>query len=433
MARAMKDSGIPWIGEIPEGWSVRKLKSLARIQTGNTPPKSDQETYYSDEGGYLWIKPENLGSANPIESTSEYLTKKGIDMARTFPPKTIYVCCIASIGNTGYCLEEAACNQQINGLVFYEDYYWKYGYYVTLSQKEEYILNSCGNVILIINTEKQKNLFLPYPPFNTQKRIASLLDAECTRIDAIIEKTRASIEEYKRLKQAVITEAVTKGIRPGREMKDSGIAWIGEIPEEWGTNKIKYISSEVGDGLHAAPEFSEDGDYYFINGNNLGEKQIKIKENTNSVSKTEYSKYNQPTLCANAILIALNGTYGLVSFYNHEKVMLGKSAGFINLFQIINRDYVRYALLSDYSKKQMDDSLAGTTIANVSLRTVRNLIITWPSNDEQIEISTYLDTKTKEFDDLLARKTEFISELESYKKSIIYEYVTGKKEVRCGK
>ena len=200
-------------------------------------------------------------------------------------------------------------------------------------------------------------------------------------------------------------------------------------------NKVKLIDicDDLSDGLHAAPEFSEDGDYYFINGNNLGEKQIKIKENTNSVSKTEYSKYNQPTLCANAILIALNGTYGLVSFYNHEKVMLGKSAGFINLFQIINRDYVRYALLSDYSKKQMDDSLAGTTIANVSLRTVRNLIITWPSNDEQIEISTYLDTKTKEFDDLLARKTEFISELESYKKSIIYEYVTGKKEVRCGK
>ncbi len=109
--------------------------------------------------------------------------------------------------------------------------------------------------------------------------------------------------------------------------------------------------------------------------------------------------------------------------------MLGKSAGYINLFPTIERNYVRYALLSDYSKRQMDDSLAGTTIANVSLRTIRNISIAWPSEIEQEEISRYLNAKCFELDRLLTGKTQLINELESYKKSLIYEYVTGKKEV----
>ncbi|MBQ3707370.1 MAG: restriction endonuclease subunit S [Clostridia bacterium] len=429
MARAMKDSGIPWIGEIPEEWDINTVfqiftqvknknsdlseTNLLSLSYGKIKRKSIETT----EG----LLPESFDGYNIIE-------KDDIVLRLTDLQNDQRSLRVGISGERG--IVTSAYVTLRNRSISLPRYLYYYLHSFDISKG---FYGMGGGIRQGINWDGLKWIKVLSPSVEEQHHIVSFLDAECARIDAVIEKTRASIEEYKKLKQAVITEAVTKGIRPGRKMKDSGIEWIGEIPEEWGTNKIKYISSEVGDGLHAAPEFSEDGDYYFINGNNLGKKQIKIKENTNSVSKTEYSKYNQPTLCANAILIALNGTYGLVSFYNHEKVMLGKSAGFINLFQIINRDYVRYALLSDYSKKQMDDSLAGTTISNVSLRTVRNLIITWPSNDEQIEISTYLDTKTKEFDDLLARKTEFISELESYKKSIIYEYVTGKKEVRCGK
>ena len=430
MARAMKDSGIPWIGEIPEGWKIIRTKKRFTTHKDVVGDRADDYERLALTLGGVIKRPKDDAVGLQPEAFNGYqilreneLVFKLIDLANVATSRVGYSPYIGLVSPAYIILTPREKSES------------RYGEYYFLSLWQREVFNHMGDDGVRSSLNASDLLNVPYlaVSLDEQHRIVTFLDSECSRIDAVIEKTRASIEEYKKLKQAVITEAVTKGIRPGRKMKDSGVAWIGEIPEEWGTNKIKYISSEVGDGLHAAPEFSEDGDYYFINGNNLGEKQIKIKENTNSVSKTEYSKYNQPTLCANAILIALNGTYGLVSFYNHEKVMLGKSAGFINLFQIINRDYVRYALLSDYSKKQMDDSLAGTTIANVSLRTVRNLIITWPSNDEQIEISTYLVTKTKEFDDLLARKTEFISELESYKKSIIYEYVTGKKEVRCGK
>lgn len=437
MAREMKDSGIAWIGEIPREWDTIKIKYTSWLK-GRIGWQGLTTAEYVDEGPYLvtgtdfsagvvdWNKCVHISKERylmdsdiQIREGDLLITKDGtvgkVAIARNCPPEVSLNSGVMLIRNTGD-----------------YKYFDKYLFYVLTSDEfwRWYILSQTGqSTIKHLYQEQFYNFEFTFPKYNEQRRIADFLDAECARIDAVIEQTRASIEEYKKLKQSVITQAVTKGIRPNRKMKDSGIEWIGEIPEEWKTTKIKYISSGVGDGLHAAPEFIENGLYYFINGNNLGDKEIRIKENTNSVSEEEYSKYNQPVLCTNAILIALNGTYGLVSFYNGEKIMLGKSAGYINLFPTIERNYVRYALLSDYSKRQMDDSLAGTTIANVSLRTIRNISIAWPSEIEQEEISRYLDAKCFELDRLLTGKTQLINELESYKKSLIYEYVTGKKEV----
>ncbi|MBR6386938.1 MAG: restriction endonuclease subunit S, partial [Thermoguttaceae bacterium] len=239
--RKMKDSGIPWIGEIPISWTVRRLKNVATVQTGSTPSKTMQTSYYSDTSGLPWIKPENLGINTPISETAEYLTHEGKVSARLFPPNTVYVCCIGSIGKTGYSFTEASCNQQVNAIVFL-NMFWKYGYYVTIAQESEYLSNASGNVVKILNSETQKNIVFPYPSLKEQRNIANFLDAECARIDAIIEQTRATVEEYKKLKQSIITQAVTKGIRPNRPMKDSGIEWIGEIPEEWEVQRFKNVT-----------------------------------------------------------------------------------------------------------------------------------------------------------------------------------------------
>jgi len=253
MARKMKDSGIEWIGEIPEGWEVAPLKRFASIQTGNTPTKTSDSNYYASTG-IPWIKPDNLGYSHSISKTSEYLTSEGALCARIMPPNTVYVCCIGSLGKVGYSSISCACNQQINALIFNDLMFWKYGYYLTIAQESQYLLFGNGNVLQIINSTSQGNIACVLPPLENQHLIACYLDSVCSDIEVLISKTRSSIEEYKKLKQAVITQAVTKGVRGEREMKNSGNPWFGQIPTDWKLSRVGlHFSIILGKMLCNAP------------------------------------------------------------------------------------------------------------------------------------------------------------------------------------
>uniref|UniRef100_UPI00140A8CF6 restriction endonuclease subunit S n=1 Tax=Enterocloster aldenensis TaxID=358742 RepID=UPI00140A8CF6 len=155
-----------------------------------------------------------------------------------------------------------------------------------------------------------------------------------------------------------------------------------------------------------------------------------FKDGTNTVSDEELSNYKLPLLTENTVFITLNGaTYGKTSFYQGEKVLLGKSAGYITFNQSENKEYLRYYLQSNVAKLIMDLSLLGSTIANVSLRTLNNFIIPYPSQSEQLDIVNYLNSKCKLLDENIVKKQKIIERLQEYKKSLIYEVVTGKKEV----
>ena len=263
-----------------------------------------------------------------------------------------------------------------------------------------------------------------------QQKIASYLDRKCTQIDILIANQQQQIEKLKAYKQSVITETVTKGLDSDVAMKDSGIEWIGEIPEHCSLVPMKYLADAIGDGIHSTPNYDINGDFFFINGNNIGEERLQFKESTNKLNAQEFANYKAPLLTDNTILITLNGaTYGKTSFYNNEPVLLGKSAGYITLKPYVNKRYIRYYLQSSISKLIMDLSLAGTTIQNVSLRTLNTFTVVYPQINEQERIVTYLDRKCSQIDKLIALKQQKIEKLQQYKKSLIYEYVTGKKQL----
>lgn len=274
-----------------------------------------------------------------------------------------------------------------------------------------------------------KNIPFLIPPLDEQAKIADYLDNGCASLNAMHSKTRSSIEEYKKLKQAVITQAVTKGVRGEREMKDSGVEWIGKIPEEWNKCKLKNISIDIGDGLHGTPKFDDSGEVYFINGNNFSGEYVEPKFDTKKLCLEESLNYPKPELTEQTIMISLNGSYGKVCLYRYFPMLLGKSAGYITLLPSINRRYVRYYLSSTPAQIIMTLSLNGTTIPNLSLNTLYNFPTILPPASEQAEIADYLDAKCAEIDKLIAKKEQLVKELESYKKSLIYEVVTGKREV----
>lgn len=209
-----------------------------------------------------------------------------------------------------------------------------------------------------------------------------------------------------------------------REMKDSGIEWIGEIPKGWKIIRLKYITNSIGDGLHGTPNYDDLGTISFINGNNLGNRKISITEKTNRLTEEEYKKCGVLKLDKRTLLMSLNGTYGTLSMYDNEPIMLSKSVGYINVCNKETKEYLYYFLQSPLAQSQMKISLAGTTIANLSLATVRNLKICLPSICEQQQIAEFLDTKCSEIDATAEDIQKEIALLEEYKKSVITEAVT---------
>ena len=424
--RKMKDSGIEWIGKIPEGWEVCKLKYLATVQTGNTPSMNNENLFFSREKGIPWIKAENLNTDMSIEKTEQYLTPEGVNEGRLFPKNTIYICCIASIGKVGFSCIEASCNQQINALSFNDKFYWKYGFYLSKAQEEEYLLLASGNVVKILNSERQKNMFCPFPPLYEQQQIADFLDKKCSEIDSVISKTRKTIEEYKKLKQSIITEVVTGKIKIENEKvcgkydiyKDSGIEWIGEIPSEWEVKRLKFSSKVRNE------KYSESyGVLEYFGLENIESHSAKFIETENIYDIT------QSQICRKDDIVfgKLRPYLAKIFEVPIDECCSSEFAVFYN-FEGYNK-FFKYLFLSYWFITIVDASTYGTKMPRANIDFIKNMIIPLPDFKTQQQIADFLDNKCSEIDSLIAKKEQLVVELESYKKSLIYEVVTGKRSV----
>ena len=431
MARKMKDSGIEWIGEIPEGWEVVKLKNKVSIVRGGSPRPI--EAYMSDNDNDVnWIRISDTEKGSKyITHTSRKLIASGISKSRFIKRGSLILTNSMSFGEP-YILDIDGCIH--DGWVAFSDFKKidkEFLYYFLTSPlaKIQFEQQVDGGVVKNLNIDKIGDTVILLPSLIDQNKVIAHLDSLTSETNSLLSKTITSIEEYKKLKQAVITQAVTKGVRGEREMKDSGVEWIGEIPEEWNKCKLKNISIDIGDGLHGTPKFDDSGEVYFINGNNFSSEYVEPKFDTKKLCLEESLNYPKPELTEQTIMISLNGSYGKVCLYRYFPMLLGKSAGYITLLPSINRRYVRYYLSSTPAQTIMTLSLNGTTIPNLSLNTLYNFPTILPSASEQAEIADYLDAKCAEIDGLIAKKEQLVKELESYKKSLIYEVVTGKREV----
>lgn len=428
--RKMKDSGVAWIGNIPSTWKVVKLKNVGTIQTGATPTKTEQSLYYSSESGVPWIKAENLGTFNPIIRANEYLTDEGCKQGRVFPPNTVYICCIASVGKVGYSTISCSCNQQINGIVFNGNMFWKYGFYMSIAQETLYSVYASGNVMKIINSERQANLLCPFPEYAEQQKIAAHLDRKCTQIDALIANAEQQIEKLKVYKQSVITETVTKGLDPDVEMKDSGVEWIGEIPENWEVIRLKNLATIVRGG---SPRPAGDERFYvgsipFMKIADITKDENKYVYDCVSSIKEAGLVHTRMVEPETLLLTNSGATLGVPKITMFRTTFNDGIAAFLNLDKKIDILYAFYSLKAR-TKLFLESASMGMGQPNLNTEIIGNTLITLPSIEEQNEIVAYLDEKCSQIDKLIALKQQKIEKLQQYKKSLIYEYVTGKKEV----
>ncbi len=337
-------------------------------------------------------------------------------------------CATVNDFNTGFSNIHCSCNQQINGIIFDRKIYWKYGFYLTITQEQIYNNYANGNVIKIINSEQQSNLQCIVPPLAEQKRIADFLDGKCAEIDALVADIQSQIDTLEQYKRSVITETVTKGLNTDAEMKDSGIEWVGMIPNNWNTSKIKYIAEFAPhcDVVQLKPDFVvgyapmeciKRG--YFI------ERTAVYNSIPNSLTPFE----NGDIVMAKVTPCFENGNIAIMENLQ-SGIGFGSSELFVLRPKMINTKYLFYWLQNDGFIKKAASTMTGMGgLKRVSPQFVQDSFICIPTIAEQKRITEFLDTKCTEIDSIIDQKKEQLTVLENYKKSLIYEYVTGKKEV----
>ena len=317
----------------------------------------------------------------------------------------------------------------------------KFLYYCLYSKQKELEDMAVGSTNqCFLNVSDIYKMPLPSPCINEQARIADFLDKKVSEIDAVISKTKESIEEYKKLKQSIITEAVTKGLDSNVEMKDSGIKEIGLISSEWKCLKIKYVLIPGEDSIKVGPFGSSirgkmlpDGEYKVYNQAHLISGDFSL--NRHFINKETYEELKQYRVIPGDILFSMMGTIGKCRVMPEgfpEGIMDSHLIkGRLNE-DVVNKNYFQYAYDKDNSRIVIDQYLKGskgTIMDGLNSTVIKNVYITLPDIKEQRQIVEYLDNQCSKYDDLISKKEEVITELEQYKKSLIYEYVTGKKEV----
>lgn len=433
MAREMKDSGIEWIGEIPTEWRIISFwQAIRRMGTGLNP-RDNFELTKEDEFYYVTIRNFKNGHLY-LDDACDRISKKAweiIQQRSQLQKGDILFASISESGNA-YIVDEPPSNWNINESVFCirpnENYYFgKFFYYhlINSGYYTELRMDATGSTFQSIKQNKLRKSRMVMPTIAEQQRIADFLDRKCAEIDAVIAKTKATIEEYKRLKQAVITEAVTKGIRGNRPMKDSGIEWVGEIPADWDVIRIKNLFDYRNERNERPLEDVNLISLY----TDLGVVQHSDLEATtgNKASNADgYKLVYEDDIVVNIILcwmgaIGRSAYTGVTSpAYDVYSPKQGTNSKFYHhLFRTKGFNGECYKV--------------GRGIMAMRWRTYsdqfRAIKVVSPPIEEQEEIIAYLDRKCAEIDALIVRKTTLLDELEVYKKSVIYEYVTGKREV----
>ena len=392
MPREMKDSGIEWIGEIPAEWNLIQLKRYATSNNGREIGNEVDKNFEDAIGVY--------GSGGVFKYTDEYMYA---GTAVMFGRK-------GTLGKPLYVDGKFWAVDTMYYLTYSEGLHPRYNYYQLIAF--DWTPHITQTALPSVVASEIVACHFAIPSLVEQKEIANYLDQKCAEIDSVIEQTKSTIEEYRKLKQSIITESVTKGIRGDRPMKDSGIEWIGEIQEDYQIFRLKHLLKKplmYGANESGIP-FDEDLPRY-----------IRITDITLDGKLKDYGKLSLTEESARDYILENNDI-----LFARSGATVGKA--FIYRKEYGNSAFAGYLIKASVNKNILADYLFLYTQSSIYDR-YSNLPIVLPTIDEQEEIVLYLDKKCAEIDTLIEKKTALLEEMEALKKSTIFEYVTGKKEV----
>ena len=427
--REMKNSGIEWIGEIPADWKIVKVKQAFFRKN----EKAQQENPVVLSLARSGVKVRDL-TANEGQIAESYYNYNPVSIGDLLlNPMDLYSGANCSISKVEGVISPAYANLRSKEGYFsnFYDYYFKVQYWMM-------VLFAHGKGVSFDNrwtltNETLMNFPVVAPSLEEQHRIADFLDEKCAKIDAVIEKQKQVIEKLKEYKLSVITEAVTKGLDPTVPMKDSGVEWIGEIPEGWKVRKLRYLGSCI-NGISKGGEYFGRG-YPFVSYGDVY-KNIQLPKQVNGlVDTTEKEREWYSVKEGDVFFTRTSETIEEVALTSTcmQTIENATFAGFLIRFRpdtdLLVKEFSKYYFRSTKHRAFFVKEMNLVTRASLSQELLKRLPVLLPPVSEQMEISKYLEQKCSEIDSAISKKQAIVEKLTEYKKSLIYEVVTGKREV----
>ncbi len=425
MTRATKDSGVEWIGQIPERWHLTRIAGLYNLRNTKVSDKDFPALSVTNKGILPQLETAaktNAGDNRKLVCIGDFAINSRSDRRGS---------CGISPYNGSVSLINLVLTPRSKTIPKYFDWLFH-----TVQFADEFYRWGHGIVDDLWSTgwEEMKKILVPLPPLPEQQAIADYLDDKCAQIDNITATINEQIEVLKQYKKSVITEAVTKGLDPNAPMKDSGVEWIGQIPEKWEIEKIKYISKLKGrigwQGLTSS-EYMEEGPY-LITGTDFIDGKINWKTCTH-ISNERWEQAAEIKIKNGDLLITKDGSVGKVAIVDNLTEKASLNSGVLKIIlneKIIQTKYLFWVLLSDVFWHWFALKNAGnSTIIHLYQSDFSEFKFICPTLPEQQAIADYLDDKCAQIDAVVADKQAQLETLAAYKKSLIYEYVTGKKSV----
>lgn len=422
-----KDSGVAWIGEVPKHWEVIKTSlAFQGIGSGTTPSTSKKE-YYDDNGnGKYWLQTGDLEDGI-VYDTSKKVSNIAIKECNlTFYPIDSIIIAMygATIGKVGILGIESATNQACCVIPVTKKQIAKYFFYEFLACKPALLIAAIGGGQPNISQDTIKKLKIVIPPINEQTAIATYLDTHCAKIDNLISIQQKRIALLQELKQSVITHAVTKGLNPNVEMKQSGVEWIGDVPKHWEVMPLKFTGT-FGNGLTYSPKDVVDNGILVLRSSNIQNSSLSFEDNV------YVSKVSRDLLVnkGDIIICSRNGSAALVGKSAFVDKELNATFGAFMMRYIPNIEKKYGFYLFQTAIGQYKGYFSTTTINQLTKTTIDDIKIPLAMAEEQAAIASYLDHKCATIDTSISNAQHQIDLLQEYKQSLITEVVTGKRKV----
>lgn len=409
--REMKDSGIEWIGKIPSEWTCCKQKYEIKLLNG----RAYSESEFEDDGKYRILRVGNLFS-NPTWYTSsmELPADKYCENGDLLYSWSMSYAPVIWNG------EKVIYHYHIWKTILSERLYKKYAFYYLSTLTDALQAEIHETTMGFITMGVMNNSYITVPPIDEQKRIAVFLDIRCAEIDALAADIQSQIDTLEQYEHSIITEAVTKGLNPDAEMKDSGIQWIGQMPSHWDSIRGKYILKYL-----QKPVRADDG---VITCFRDGEVTLRSNRREDGFTMADKEIGYQGIDVGDLVVHGMDGFAGAIGISDSR----GKASPVLNVLDTNqNKRYIMYFLRSMAYSDVFLALATGIRVRSCDLRwnKLAELFYPVPPIEEQEAIVTYIDSVLQKANDVILQKKEQLATLEAYKKSLIYEYVTGKKEV----
>lgn len=441
----MKNSGVEWIGEIPENWEVSKTKYLTKLYTGNSIKDEEKNLYEDKADAVPYISSKDINATFSTTNYENGMYVKHSDNSFVRAPAGSTLMCIegGSAGKKKTFLNQEVCF--VNKLCCFSPIKIdsKFLFYCLNSPnyEEEFRFNISG-MIGGVSVGKLNQFILPKPPKSTQQRVASYLDKKCNKIEETIQNQQQVIEKLKTYKQSLITEAVTGKIKiqngkvcgKYENYKDSGVEYLGKIPSNWKAKRLRYIG-KCQNGISKGGEFFGSG-YPFVSYGDVYNNLVLPETVSGLIESTPEEQENYSVTAGDIFFTRTSETIEEVGFTSVclKTIENATFAGFVIRVRPFTDelipDYSKYYFSSDAHRRFFVKEMNLVTRASLSQDLLKRLPILIPSKEKQKEIADYLDKKCTAIDTAIEQKQKLIEKLTEYKKSLIYECVTGKKEIK---